>query len=220
MTSSPPVRRFDWGNLRLRVLSTAVLAPSAFAVLWIGGVPFLILISVACALLAIEWGMMSTPEAPARTAGLVMIAILAPMFLTYREHMSWALLALPLTAALAALIARFAGWSRRSLDIAFGVLYLGGPAVTLLWLRDDSGGRGWVTTLFAATWSADICAYAAGNVFKGPKLWPSFSPNKTWSGFGFGLAGAMGAAVIIAWLLPSEGGPSLLAAAPVLEGAA
>lgn len=215
MTSSPPVRRFDWGNLRLRVLSTAVLAPTAFVVLWLGGAPFLVLVAVACALLAVEWGLMSTPEAPSRTAGLVTIAILAPLFLTYREHMIWALLTLPLAAVLAALAARVTGWSERSLDIAFGVLYLGVPGITLLWLRDDFGGRGWVTTLFAATWSADITAYVAGNVLKGPKLWPRFSPNKTWSGFFFGLLGAMGASLLIAWFLPHEGGPSLMLAAPV-----
>ena len=45
--------------------------------------------------------------------------------------------------------------------------------------------------LFAVTWAADICAFAVGNALKGPKLWPRFSPNKTWSGFFGGLSGAM-----------------------------
>ncbi|MGC8000701.1 phosphatidate cytidylyltransferase, partial [Salmonella enterica] len=43
-------------------------------------------------------------------------------------------------------------------------------------------------TLFAATWAADIGAFAVGSLLKGPKLWPRFSPNKTWSGFVGGLA--------------------------------
>jgi phosphatidate cytidylyltransferase len=37
--------------------------------------------------------------------------------------------------------------------------------------------------LFAATWSADVGAFVVGNLVKGPKLWPRFSPNKTWAGF-------------------------------------
>ena len=49
--------------------------------------------------------------------------------------------------------------------------------------------------LLATTWAADICAFIAGNALKGPKLWPRFSPNKTWSGFFGGLIGAVAAAV-------------------------
>ena len=41
--------------------------------------------------------------------------------------------------------------------------------------------------LFACTWAADIGAFAVGSMLKGPKLWPRFSPNKTWSGFVGGL---------------------------------
>ena len=56
--------------------------------------------------------------------------------------------------------------------------------------------------LFATTWAADIAAYLAGNAFKGPKLWPRYSPNKTWSGLIGGLVGAVGAAVAIAaWFM-------------------
>ena len=52
--------------------------------------------------------------------------------------------------------------------------------------------------LFATTWAADIAAFVVGNVVGGPKLWPRFSPNKTWSGFVGGLAGAAGASVGVA----------------------
>jgi phosphatidate cytidylyltransferase len=55
--------------------------------------------------------------------------------------------------------------------------------------------------LLATTWAADICAFATGNALKGPKLWPRYSPNKTWSGFFGGLVGAAAAAVAVAALL-------------------
>ncbi len=215
MTSSPPAKRFDWGNLRLRILSAVVLGPATVLVLWFGGWPFLLMLAIASALLAIEWGLMSTPEAPAQTAGLVTVAVLGPLFLAYRDDSVTACIVLPLTALAAALAARLTRWSDRSLDIAFGVLYLGLPAMTLIWLRHDPGGRGWVTTLLAATWSADIFAFVAGNILKGPRLWPRFSPNKTWSGFFFGLAGAIVSALVVSALGIGGGGPGLRLAAPV-----
>ncbi|HEU4632225.1 MAG TPA: phosphatidate cytidylyltransferase, partial [Gemmatimonadaceae bacterium] len=65
-------------------------------------------------------------------------------------------------------------------------------------------GVGWMLLLFVITWAADIFAFLVGSAVKGPKLWPRFSPNKTWSGFFGGLAGAMGAAVVFAALTPLE----------------
>jgi phosphatidate cytidylyltransferase len=55
--------------------------------------------------------------------------------------------------------------------------------------------------LLLVTWAADIGAFAVGSTLKGPKLWPRFSPNKTWSGFVGGLACASLTGVVIA--LPS-----------------
>jgi len=67
MTSSQPARpAFDWRNLGLRVASAAILAPAAIYAVWAGGTPFFILVCVASALLAVEWGGMSTPATPIR----------------------------------------------------------------------------------------------------------------------------------------------------------
>ena len=50
------------------------------------------------------------------------------------------------------------------------------------WRSSGSGqspqGAGWTLMLFATTWAADICAFVVGNVLKGPKLWPRFSPEQ------------------------------------------
>jgi phosphatidate cytidylyltransferase len=54
--------------------------------------------------------------------------------------------------------------------------------------------------VFAAVWATDIAAYFGGRTLGGPKLMPSVSPNKTWSG---AISGALAAMVIcigyIAW---------------------
>ncbi|MET0271475.1 MAG: CDP-archaeol synthase [Phenylobacterium sp.] len=194
MTSLPQARRFDWSNLGLRVASAVVLVPAALAAAWFGGWLFLVVIAVAVALLAIEWGGMSAPGAPIRISAAVTVAVLAGVFLGHEGHYGLAWIAVAVGALAAALVAR--GVAERPADAAFGVLYIAPACVCLVWLRDADQvmsvqGHWWTMMLFAVTWAADIGAFAVGSTLKGPKLWPRFSPNKTWSGFVGGLLAAM-----------------------------
>jgi phosphatidate cytidylyltransferase len=200
MTSSPPAKRFDWSNLGLRVASAAVLGPGIVAAAWFGGWPYLVVIAIGVALLAIEWGGMSAPVAPTRVSAAVAAAVLIAVFVGYRGDFAWAWGAILLAAAGAAVIAR--GVAERPADAAYGVLYIAPAALCLVWLRSTNQGHWWTMMLFAATWAADIGAFAVGNTLKGPKLWPRFSPNKTWSGFVGGLVAATAAGVSMA-LLPA-----------------
>jgi phosphatidate cytidylyltransferase len=45
--------------------------------------------------------------------------------------------------------------------------------------------------MFAVIWATDIFAFFAGRSFGGPKLAPSISPNKTWSGLAGGVIASM-----------------------------
>ena len=211
MTSLPQARRFDWTNLGLRIASGFVLVPTAlYATLgrhqhWVPALegrqealPYLLLISIGVALLAIEWGGMSAPGAPVRVSAAVTAAVLASVFLGYEKHFVLAWLVLPIGAIAAALVAR--GVAERPADAAYGVFYVGPAALCLVWLRSTNQGVWWTLMLFAATWAADIGAFAVGSTLKGPKLWPRFSPNKTWSGFIGGLAAAMGTGALMASL--------------------
>ena len=196
MTSSPPAKRFDWSNLGLRVASAAVLGPAVVAAAWFGGWPYLVIIALGVARLAIEWGGMSAPVSPTRVAAAVAAAVLIAVFVGYRGDFIWAWGAILLTAGAAAIIAR--GVAERPADAAYGVLYIAPAALCLVWLRSTNQGHWWTMMLFAATWAADIGAFAVGSTLKGPKLWPRFSPNKTWSGFVGGLLAAMAAGSLMA----------------------
>jgi phosphatidate cytidylyltransferase len=211
MTSLPPARRFDWSNLGLRVASAVVLVPTVlYATLGQNqhlvpalhgrheGLPYLVLISVGVALLAIEWGGMSAPYAPVRVSAAVTAAVLSAVFLGHEGHPALAWMVLPVGAVAAALVAR--GVAERPADAAYGVLYIAPACVCLVWLRSTNQGPWWTLMLFASTWAADIGAFAVGSVLKGPKLWPRFSPNKTWSGFVGGLLAATGAGSFMASL--------------------
>ncbi|WP_419321460.1 phosphatidate cytidylyltransferase [Caulobacter sp. ErkDOM-E] len=193
MTSPSPAKRFNWINLRVRVLSATVLVPTVVAAVWFGDVWFLALVAVCVALLAREWGMMSAPRAPRGVALAIGVAVLVAVVAAFRGHyyLTWPLLVAG--AILAALIAR--GAVERRADAAYGVIYIAPACIALVWLRMIDAGLSWTLLLFAVTWFADIFAFVVGSILKGPKLWPKFSPNKTWSGFFGGLVAASIAAV-------------------------
>jgi len=197
-------RRFDWSNLAVRVVSATVLIPAVVAAVWLPipqlpyAWPFLTLIAVAVALLSIEWGSMTAPSAPVRVSAAVTVAVLAGVFLAHQHHWPLAWSAMLVGAVAAALVAR--GVAAHPADAAFGVIYIGLPCICLVWLRAMEQGAWWTLMLFSITWAADIAAFAVGSTLKGPKLWPKFSPNKTWSGFFGGLAAAMAVGALMSSL--------------------
>ena len=213
MTSSPPAKRFDWKNLGLRAASAAILAPLALLAVWFGSLGFLVLMAVAVALLTIEWGEMCDTETPFRAAAVMTVSVLVAVFAAYLGHpwISWTLVGVG--AFIGGLIALARGKIDRPSDIAFGVLYVGAPAVCLVWLRSMPQGRDWTLMLLGVVWAADIGAFLVGNLFKGPKLWPRFSPNKTWSGFAGGLVAAVCAAQAVRLAFSHGHDPSAVATA-------
>jgi len=81
---------------------------------------------------------------------------------------------------------------------AIGIPYLILPLTSLIALRMDINlGLKAVILLFACVWTADTLAYFAGRTFGGPKLMPSVSPSKTWSGFFGAVFGGLIAAVLV-----------------------
>ena len=207
MLSGPRARSFDWSNLVWRSVSAAVLAPVALGAVWMGGVAFLIAVWVAVGLLALEWGAMSTPEHPIQACVTMALIMLVAAIAVDLDYFKTAWLLVCLGAWVAVGVAALRKLADRAADDGFGVLYLGAPMVALLWLRSGEGGLGWVLSLLAATWAADIGAFAGGNLIGGPKLWPRISPNKTWSGFLSGLVSAAVAAQGVAFGLHNLGGP-------------
>ncbi len=179
-------------ELRMRILSGGVLI--ACVVLAVLGPPpvFSVLVAIGVAFGLREWhrlvsGGKSASEALISTAA-ILVAILA---MHAQFILLWSLVALLAGAAAVALFAMM----RRFWVIwhAFGVFYLGIPALTLILLRGDGmpvmlGGEGSYGSmvlggLFAAVWAADTGALFVGKLIGGPKLAPSLSPNKTWAGF-------------------------------------
>jgi phosphatidate cytidylyltransferase len=189
-------------NLKLRIVSGAVLAAIAFGLAYAGPLPFAVLI-LACALvISWEWGRLVRGATFDLWFFVHAIAVTVAIVLAGAGYAALSLAVLAIAAI--TLIPLYVGRGARL--SALGVFYVGLPAVALLWLRSDEPyGFMVVLFIFAVVWSSDTAAYAAGRSIGGPKLWPRVSPNKTWSGLIGALCAGGLAASVIAMLEPDAG---------------
>ncbi len=94
------------------------------------------------------------------------------------------------------LVARFCPSSfKRAAWLVAGIAYIGIAAGLIAVLGNNnvigsSQFGGLVLPLLGAVVATDVFAYFAGRTFGGPKIAPSISPSKTWSGLIGGIAGA------------------------------
>ncbi len=177
------------GDLKSRIIAGILLAILAGGAVWAGTFPFAILVLVIAVLMSWEWARVVR----ARSGFDATLAVHAMSTVLAVVLSAFGLAALGLAAVVAgALIVIALELGGRSLMSAAGVLYTGLPSVALLWIRasDDWLGFLAILFLFAVVWSADTVAYAAGRLIGGPKLAPSVSPNKTWSGLVGGVLAA------------------------------
>lgn len=187
-------------SLKLRVLSAAVLAPSAIGASWAGGPVFAGLVAFLCVLMAFEWSRMIESVEMSPVFFALGLGGAAALILAARENYPAAYGVCAASGALAA-IGALRG-SKRYAWAALGAAYFLAPSVALIWLRETAdNGRGFLILLFAIVWAADTGGYVAGRLVGGPKLSPSISPAKTWAGAAGGLlmggfAAAIGAPIL------------------------
>lgn len=193
-----------WADLKLRVLSAAVLAPLALACIWLGGNAFAGMVAVIAAGLAFEW-LGLCRQRHALNAVLVFAAL--PIAVAVAAWVgTWPAIAVLAVAGCAGIAV--AGGVSRHRPLAFGIPYLGAGAVALVWLRQPGGSGGVnVMVLLLIVWASDIGAYVAGRAIGGPKLAPAISPGKTWSGAVGGLIAAAATGLAASAVL-SHGAPS------------
>ncbi|MFN0263519.1 phosphatidate cytidylyltransferase [Tepidamorphus sp. 3E244] len=193
----PPLSRAH--DLRIRMISAAIMIPVALLCLWLGQVPFAVLVTAGAILLLREWVRMvnEVQSVPAVVLGsiAIVIAAIAGIF----EHTGVAFAVLCCGALCIAALAR-----HHRIWAAAGVFYGGLPAIALVHLRGLESGVLAVVFLMVVIWMTDMTAYAGGRAIGGPKLWASVSPKKTWAGFISGLAGAGSAGIILRYISGPE----------------
>lgn len=177
-----------YSELPLRVASGLVLAGFALGCTWIGGKTFTLCAMVIAGLIFYEFCNMARHNLPKR------VAVMAFVFLVMVFAISY--LGRPISGAqlLAASAVVLMAWEwviRKSIWGGLLLLYAGFPFLALSGLRQGENGLFVILFIFFCVWGADSLAYFAGKTFGGPKLAPSISPNKTWSGFLGGLTGSV-----------------------------
>lgn len=63
-----------------------------------------------------------------------------------------------------------------------GGFYITIPCISMVYLINTLQGTSVVIWLLLTVWITDIAAFVFGKIIGGPKLVPTISPNKTWSG--------------------------------------
>lgn len=169
-----------------RLTSAIVLASIALGLTVAGLWPFVLLMAVCTSILVWEWfgivgGEMHKPYMIAHGALLITATVLTG------AGQPLAGLGVLVAGAIASGIFLYAR-ARISTGVfpmlpVTGIFYFGLSAIALVSLRSDPEfGLLAILFLFTVVWCEDSAAYIFGRLIKGPKLAPSISPGKTWSG--------------------------------------
>lgn len=148
-----------------RLLSSLVLIPVVFGMIWWGGWAFGIFLAVCIGLAFAEW-----------------------------VHLTTGAVASP---------------AKRTAMLIIGFLYLALAFYDMADIRlNHPEGALWILTLFLCIWSSDTLAYIFGKNIGGPKMTPTVSPNKTWSGYAGALLGpALTLCLCIEFFAPEDAPP-------------
>jgi phosphatidate cytidylyltransferase len=203
-------------NLVRRVGFAVIAIPVALAIVWYGGLPLVFLLAVAGALGTRELFDLAGRQGirAIRPLGLVSAAAVAPIVyatLAAPEVSATIVAAWPYAAALwliALVTCVLAARSPADKPLAaasvtlLAVLYTGALPAFLLAIRHTGHpARSWtgawlVFFPLVVTWVCDTAAMFGGRALGGPKLAPTVSPGKTWSGSTAGVVGGMLTALV------------------------
>jgi phosphatidate cytidylyltransferase len=187
-------------ELRLRIISAIVMAAVILAATWYGGILFRIVAGLLAILIYYEWATitrMSETNSTGNAWGWFAVAVIAGNTIFGEPSLD-----LPLLSGFTLTAALFPVLRGRNWWLVGGIVYAGLSGISLAAIRgDELTGFVAILFIFAVVWSTDILAYFVGRAIGGPKLAPSISPGKTWSGAIGGAVAALigGGAVSLAY---------------------
>jgi phosphatidate cytidylyltransferase len=183
-------------ELKLRIGSALVLAAIILTATWYGGMIFRCVAGVLALLIYYEWSTITRlPETngTGNAWGWFSLSVIAGNTIFGETSLDVPLLCgFGLTAAIFPVLRGKNWW------LVGGIIYAGLSGISLAAIRgDDLSGLISMLFVFAVVWGTDILAYFVGRAIGGPKLAPSISPGKTWSGaIGGTIAGVTAGALV------------------------
>ena len=182
-------------NLVTRIFSSLVLAPVAIGAAYYGDIAFTAFWMVVAVCVIWEWDTLvcADDKRPVLTIGSVAIVGAALLLMIGRTLTPIALVLLSTLG-----VVTLASKAHRLWCVG-GVVYAGALLIApVLLRRDPTYGFAVIVMLFAVVWLTDIVAFFCGRAIGGPKLMPSVSPKKTWSGAIGGTLGGIAGGVVAA----------------------
>lgn len=189
---SSPTKK-TWKDLGVRFVSAVVLLLICMAPFYFGGWAWAALAALFGSRMLYEWVRMSDLGAGKLAYGLPILGIIISAIYAVQGYWIYAGILCLITAAVSIFERMRRGKDAgKGLWSGFGVLYILVPCLTIIALRGNEVGFdtfGFKTLIYIilVVVAADVGAYFGGSYFKGPKLSPKLSPNKTWSGFFSGM---------------------------------
>ena len=167
-------------DLITRVISAIVLVISALYLNYIGKYYFFSVVSLASVVLLFEYyRLFNVTELNVKFLVNILFGLIS-LFFVYFSFYSYFFYTIFIGIILSLCIEKKA-------FALIPYLYFYVPLGALLYLNSYIDGKLIIYWIFIVVWTVDISGYIFGKLLKGPKLIPSVSPNKTWSGFILGI---------------------------------
>lgn len=190
--------------LTSRILSGLAVCAICIPPFVLGGWWFAVLAALFGGLMAREWVRMSDRTPTVAAYVLIFAALFGSLALGAMGYWKTALL---WTIGLALLAVGERARRSKRIWAGMGLIYIVTPCLAFFWIRETGPDNGWfddqgflkVFYLAVVVIFVDVGAYFVGSNIGGPKLMPTLSPNKTWSGFFGGLV--TGALAGVVWFL-------------------
>lgn len=190
-----------WSDLAVRVVSGVILAGAGLGAVSAGGWVFITFVSALTGVIVWELAHMLMPSPPfpalamgALSAASAYVAVWGPPATV-----------LPILLVPIVVGAVFFRRDRRVFLPFLMVILLSSFGMSSV--RNEFGFQ-WMLWLILVVAATDIAGYFAGRTLGGPKIWPRFSPKKTWSGTAAGWVAAFIVGLVFmrvtgagAWLL-------------------
>jgi phosphatidate cytidylyltransferase len=168
-----------------RLVSAIVMAALALGSALVSVWTFVALVIAAGVTVSWEWGRLVRKAGFDAIAGIQSAAVASVAVAVALSRPGLALIAAIVAlvgTGLLAVSSATVGWSL--LGIAYSVL----STWSMVWLRSDPTlGATALLYLLLVAWTTDTASYGGGRLVGGPKLAPSISPRKTWSGLLVGI---------------------------------
>jgi len=200
-----------------RTLVTLVILPVGLAAIYLGGIPYFIVVNIFLLLAAYEYGQLFRAGG-IKPAGFLLVAGsfllgLSRMLNGFNDLSGQGLIKTLLSAPflvslliLASITYHLVDYERgrdqAGIDFSAtlsGIFYVGWIGAYFFSIRFLPHGLWWSLLVLASTWITDAGAYLIGKNFGRHVLSQRLSPKKTWEGYWGGVAsGALGGAAIVA----------------------